>query len=83
MCIRDRSIEINAHPSRLDLDWRHVKLARENGVMISVNTDAHHQSGLDHIRHGIGIARKGWLQRNDVLNTLDADSFLKFANISK
>jgi len=77
------SIEINAHPSRLDLDWRHVKLARENGVMISVNTDAHHQSGLDHIRHGIGIARKGWLQRNDVLNTLDADSFLKFANISK
>ena len=67
----------------VEINMEIIKLARENGVMISVNTDAHHQSGLDHIRHGIGIARKGWLQRNDVLNTLDVDSFLKFANISK
>ncbi|MEE3234101.1 MAG: DNA polymerase/3'-5' exonuclease PolX [Candidatus Latescibacterota bacterium] len=73
------SIEINAHPSRLDLDWRHVKTARDSGVLISINTDAHQLSGLDNLQYGIGVARKGWLQKSDVLNTIDAAAFIKFA----
>ena len=73
------SIEINAHPSRLDLDWRHVKIARDHGVMLSINTDAHQLSGLDNLQYGIGIARKGWLRKSDVLNTVDTNAFLNFA----
>ena len=72
------SIEINAHPARLDLDWRHVRQAHQAGVIISINTDAHHLSGLDHLTYGIGCARKGWLTSKDVLNTMDLDGFGRF-----
>ena len=72
------SIEINAHPARLDLDWRHVQHAHQAGVVISINTDAHHLSGLDHLTYGIGCARKGWLASQDVLNTLDVNEFSRF-----
>ena len=64
-------IEINAHPSRLDLDRRSVRRARDKGIKIPVDPDAHSLAGLDVIRYGIGIARKGWLRASDVLNTLD------------
>ncbi len=64
------ALEINAHPSRLDLDWRHVKKARDRGVQIAVNTDAHSMAGLDHLGYGIGIARKGWLRAADIPNAL-------------
>ena len=72
------SIEINAHPARLDLDWRHVQHAHQAGVVISINTDAHHLSGLDHLTYGVGCARKGWLASQDVLNTLDVNEFSRF-----
>jgi DNA polymerase (family 10) len=72
------SIEINAHPARLDIDWRHVKKARYRGVKISVNTDAHRVTGLDYLTYGIGCARKGWLRREDVLNTLELDAFRQY-----
>ncbi|MCH2662047.1 DNA polymerase/3'-5' exonuclease PolX, partial [bacterium] len=49
------AIEINAHPARLDIDWRHVKKARDQGVSIAINTDAHSIGGLDHLPYGIGI----------------------------
>ncbi len=62
-------IEINAHPQRLDLDWRYVKYAKEKGVLIAINPDAHHTSDLDYYRYGVGIARKGWLTKKDVINT--------------
>lgn len=65
-------IEINAHPSRLDLDWRYVHRAREKGIKIPINPDAHTVEGIDVLRYGVGIARKGWLRASDVLNTLDA-----------
>ena len=71
---RDVAIEINAHPYRLDLDWRHLREARNSGVRIAINTDAHRSDGLDHMRFGVGIARKGWLRREDVLNTLDTEA---------
>ena len=71
-------IEINAHPSRLDLDWRYVRRARDKGIKIPIDPDAHVNSGLDDMRFGIGIARKGWLQASDVLNTMTTDAVLDF-----
>ncbi|MDP6700104.1 MAG: DNA polymerase/3'-5' exonuclease PolX [Candidatus Latescibacteria bacterium] len=68
------AIEINAHPARLDIDWRHVKKARDQGVSIAINTDAHSIGGLDHLPYGIGIGRKGWLRAEDVPNALDAET---------
>lgn len=62
-------IEINSHPERLDLDWRFCKVAKEKGVMLSINPDAHSIEGLFDVRYGINIARKGWLGPRDILNT--------------
>ena len=66
-------IEINAHPSRLDLDWRFLHRARDKGIKIPINPDAHAIDGIDVMRYGVNIARKGWLRAGDVLNTLNAD----------
>ncbi|HVB25837.1 MAG TPA: DNA polymerase/3'-5' exonuclease PolX [Ktedonobacteraceae bacterium] len=74
----DVCIEINAHPSRLDLDWHFVRRARDKGIKIPINPDAHSLAGLDVMRYGIGIARKGWLQASDVLNTLDVAALQVF-----
>ena len=68
------ALEINAHPARLDLDWRHVKKAHDRDVQIAVNTDAHSIAGLDHLGYGIGIARKGWLCAADIPNALGRDA---------
>jgi len=64
-----KAIEINSHPYRLDLDWRMVKYVREKGVKIFINPDAHNIDGLGDVRFGVGIARKGWLGPEDVVNT--------------
>src|SRR5438067_2809025 len=71
-------IEINAHPSRLDLDWRYLRRARDKGIKIPVNPDAHSMDGLDVMRYGIIIPRKGWLRPGDVLNTLSTEAILAF-----
>ena len=63
-------IELNASPWRLDMDWRWWPLAKEKGVKCAINPDAHHTGQLQHLWHGIGAARKGWLTRADVVNTL-------------
>ncbi len=73
------AIELNANPHRLDLDWRYCKYAREKGVKVAIGPDAHRIEGLSDVRYGVGIARKGWLQRKDVLNTLSAEEILAFA----
>jgi DNA polymerase (family X) len=62
-------MEINASPYRLDLDWRWLRRARELGILISINPDAHSLEGLDDVNYGVMAARKGWLAREDVLNT--------------
>jgi DNA polymerase (family 10) len=72
------SIEINASPSRLDLDWRLVRRARDKGMKIPIDPDAHTLDGLDDMRYGIGIARKGWLSASDVVNTMKTEALLKF-----
>ncbi|MFA6456825.1 MAG: DNA polymerase/3'-5' exonuclease PolX [Bacteroidota bacterium] len=73
-------IEINAHPMRLDLDWRMVRYAISKGVMIAINPDSHVVSGLTDVRYGVGIARKGWCEKKDILNTRTTkqiESYLK------
>ena len=62
-------IELNASPWRLDLDWRYWRLAAERGLMCAINPDAHETEGLTHVRAGINVARKGWLTREQILNT--------------
>jgi DNA polymerase (family X) len=63
-------IELNANPHRLDMDWRHWKRAAERGLECSINPDAHDDYGLQFVRAGVNSARKGWLTRKDVVNTL-------------
>jgi DNA polymerase (family 10) len=62
-------MELNAHPDRLDLDDVHCRMAKEMGVKVVVSTDAHSEDGLDFMRFGVGQARRGWLDADDVLNT--------------
>ena len=70
-------VEINAHPMRLDLDWRLCKYARDKGVGIAINPDAHSIEGLNDVAYGVGIARKGWLRKQDVINAGTVDDVLK------
>ncbi len=62
-------IELNAHPERLDLVDTHCRLAKEAGVLVSIATDAHRVQDFAYLRFGIGQARRGWLEKSDVLNT--------------
>ncbi len=73
------AIEINADPHRLDLDWRVLAAARAAGVMISLGCDAHNLAGVSNMTWGVGVARKGGLTRDAVLNCRDAEGFLRFA----
>jgi DNA polymerase (family 10) len=69
-------LEINANPHRLDLDWRLVIQAKARGVRFAVNPDAHITDGYADLRYGIGVARKAWLTKDDVVNTLPVDRAL-------
>ena len=64
-----KAVEINASPYRLDLDWRLCKYAKEQGVPVCINPDAHDTDGLRDFWFGVQVARKGWLSAADVLNT--------------
>jgi DNA polymerase (family 10) len=68
---RDRGcyLELNAHPERLDLTEIHCQMAREEGVLVSIDSDAHGTLDFANLRHGVGQARRGWLEAEDVLNT--------------
>lgn len=74
------AVELNADPHRLDLDWRVLRNARRHGVQVSIGPDAHTLDGLDHAAIGVGIARKGWLEPQDVLNASSVDDVLAFAS---
>jgi DNA polymerase (family 10) len=63
-------IELNADPRRLDLDWRFWRKAADKGLKCSINPDAHYTQTLTYVKNGIGIARKGWLTKHHVINTL-------------
>lgn len=62
-------IELNCNPMRLDMDWRHWKKAKEKGVKCSINPDAHRTEQLQYLSYGVRLARKGWLTKDDVINT--------------
>jgi len=63
-------IELNCNPRRLDLDWRHWPYAKSKGVKCVINPDAHRNAHAGFLRLGAGVARKGWLEKTDVVNTL-------------
>jgi DNA polymerase (family X) len=69
------AMELNAYPERLDLNDVHLRLARDRGVKIVINTDAHHTSHFEKIKYGILQARRAWLTAKDVLNTLPEKEF--------
>jgi DNA polymerase (family 10) len=71
------AMELNSYPDRLDLNDVHLRQAKQRGVKIVINTDSHHTSHLDKIRYGILQARRAWLTRDDVLNTLPAEQFAR------
>lgn len=71
-------IELNANPWRLDLDWRHWRKAAEKGLLTSINPDAHLTRQLAFYKVGVGIARKGWLTKENVLNTRPLAAVKKF-----
>jgi DNA polymerase (family 10) len=62
-------LELNANPKRLDLYDIHCRMAKAEGVLVAINTDAHGVDAMDHIGFGVGQARRGWLEKSDVLNT--------------
>ncbi len=68
-------LEINASPERLDLGAVQIRAARSKGARFVINTDAHHPKHLDNMRYGVITARRGWLTRDDVLNTLPVEQF--------
>src|SRR3989454_9840905 len=71
------AMELNAYPDRLDLCDRHLRRAQELGVKIVINTDSHHTTHMEKIRYGVVQARRAWLTKDDVLNTLPAAKFGK------
>jgi DNA polymerase (family 10) len=71
-----KALELNAYYDRLDLDELHLKKAKEKGVKITIGTDAHFADGLAMMRYGLGIARRAWLERSDILNCLGAAELL-------
>jgi DNA polymerase (family 10) len=76
-------IELNAHPYRLDIDWRLCKYAKDKGVKIAINPDAHEEEGLKDTYYGVGIARKGWLEPEDILNAMDVGEVKAFFRRTK
>ena len=70
-------LEINSFPNRLDLNSQHCRRAKDLGVKLAINTDAHTAEQLDKIKLGISVARRGWLSPGDVINTLPLEKLLK------
>lgn len=74
------AIEINAYPLRLDLNDAYAKKAKEEGIPLAVSTDAHISSQYDFMRYGVAVARRGWLEKNDVINTMRYKELRAFLN---
>jgi DNA polymerase (family X) len=72
------ALELNANPNRLDLAYEHLKKAQEAGVKIVINTDAHNLDMLEDMKIGVGIARKGWIRKETVLNALELAELRNF-----
>lgn len=77
------ALEINANPNRLDLSAMWVKKAQEIGATLSINTDAHNYHMFDHMKYGVSIAKKGWIQKETVMNTWSKDQLIEYFNRNK
>lgn len=73
---RGVAMECNSYPDRLDLKDTYLRMAKDRGVKIVISTDAHSTGNLDFIRYGVQMARRGWLEKKDVLNTLPVEELL-------
>jgi len=71
-------IELNCSPMRMDMDWRWWKRARDKGVLCSINPDAHSREQLHYLGQGVRVARKGWLKKQDILNTRSSKEIADF-----
>jgi DNA polymerase (family X) len=71
------AIEVNGDPHRLDLEPDWIRAARTRGIKFIISTDAHSTGGLRSLHYGVSTARRGWLSRDDVLNTLDTEDFMR------
>jgi DNA polymerase (family 10) len=72
------ALEINANPARLDLNDTYIRQGRDLGVKFAINTDAHHTNSLDDMRYGVLTARRGWAQKQDVINAMDLGDLRKW-----
>ncbi|MCR4410248.1 MAG: PHP domain-containing protein [Candidatus Saccharicenans sp.] len=73
----EKILELNAYYDRLDLDEFNLKKAKEKGILIAIGTDTHYAHGFQMMRFGVGIARRAWLTKQDVINTLPVDKLQK------
>jgi DNA polymerase (family X) len=70
------AMECNSYPDRLDLTDVYLRMCKERGVKVVISTDSHNVLHLSFIRHGVTMARRGWLEKANVINTLPAEQFL-------
>lgn len=80
---KGRAIEINAYPLRLDINDIYAKRAKEVGVPIAISTDTHITSQFDYMRYGVSTARRGWLEKNDIINTYSIENLIKWIKKSR
>ena len=76
-------IELNCSPKRMDMDWRWWRRARDKGVKCAINPDAHHVEGFQNLHFGIRVARKGWLNKEDILNCRSPQEIAKWMQTPK
>jgi DNA polymerase (family 10) len=70
------AMETNAYPDRLDLKDVHLRMAKDRGVKVVISTDSHNTLNLNYMKYGVETARRGWLEKRDVINTLPSDEFI-------
>lgn len=70
-------LELNAQPMRLDLNALHCKMAKAERVLVSINSDAHKITDFNNLQYGVEQARRGWLEKDDILNSLSLSGLLK------
>ena len=73
---RNVAMECNSYPDRLDLKDVYLRMCKERGVKVVISTDSHNTTNLSFIRYGVTMARRGWLEKSDVINTLPTEQFL-------
>jgi DNA polymerase (family 10) len=71
------AIEINAYPLRLDLNDVHARMAKDKGIPLVISTDTHTINHFEYMNYGVAIARRGWLEKENILNTLNYDALMK------